>query len=296
MPSGIDPTKPVTGQPASKADLRANLQAAKTELEHGGFFSRAGAGAVERTTQDRLRESHISAADFGAVGDGATDNSAALIAMRDYMRADTSKVYRVFFPPGEYRYSNNRWLFGVPSIIIDAYGASFLCTASTGWHVNDGPLNVYEPFNDSGDSPLSPASTFVTGDRFDTAAAGDVTITMTTSGDAANYSVGDRVLVHGYDQQGDNNYPFNMRYFEYKTIESVNGGADTVTFTKPLIYDYDDRWFDTTRAGFFASTVVYGKPRILSLERPNYTHPKYLRFVAPNSSEAVIASTCRETM
>ncbi len=33
MASGIDPTKPVDGIPASKADLRANLQAAKTEIE-----------------------------------------------------------------------------------------------------------------------------------------------------------------------------------------------------------------------------------------------------------------------
>ena len=33
MPSQIDPTKPIDGVPASKADLRANLQAAKGEIE-----------------------------------------------------------------------------------------------------------------------------------------------------------------------------------------------------------------------------------------------------------------------
>ena len=33
MASAIDPTKPVDGVPASKADLRANLQAAKSEIE-----------------------------------------------------------------------------------------------------------------------------------------------------------------------------------------------------------------------------------------------------------------------
>jgi hypothetical protein len=37
IPSNIDPAKPAQVVPASKADLRANLQAAKTELEHGGF-------------------------------------------------------------------------------------------------------------------------------------------------------------------------------------------------------------------------------------------------------------------
>ena len=33
MPSQIDPTKPIDGVPASKADLRANLQSAKNEIE-----------------------------------------------------------------------------------------------------------------------------------------------------------------------------------------------------------------------------------------------------------------------
>ena len=33
MPSQIDPTKPVDGAPAIKADLRANLQSAKDEIE-----------------------------------------------------------------------------------------------------------------------------------------------------------------------------------------------------------------------------------------------------------------------
>ena len=33
MASAIDPTKPIDGVPASKADLRSNLQAAKDEIE-----------------------------------------------------------------------------------------------------------------------------------------------------------------------------------------------------------------------------------------------------------------------
>jgi hypothetical protein len=37
MASAIDPSKPEDGVPASKEDLRSNLQAAKTEIEHGGF-------------------------------------------------------------------------------------------------------------------------------------------------------------------------------------------------------------------------------------------------------------------
>ena len=50
MPSAIDPTKPVDGIPASKAELRANLLAAKTEIE--ALQASTGAMAVASTIAD----------------------------------------------------------------------------------------------------------------------------------------------------------------------------------------------------------------------------------------------------
>lgn len=38
MPSQIDPSKPVDATPAGKADLRANLAFARSELEHMGYY------------------------------------------------------------------------------------------------------------------------------------------------------------------------------------------------------------------------------------------------------------------
>ncbi len=58
----------------------------------------SGAGAVTRTVQSKLRES-VSVKDFGAVGDGVTDDTAAIQAAITYA-ASSSKT--VFFPDGIY--------------------------------------------------------------------------------------------------------------------------------------------------------------------------------------------------
>jgi Pectate lyase superfamily protein len=95
MGSKIDATRPADGVPASKADLRTNLQIARDELNHGGFFSPQGVGAVERTVQSKL-QGFVDVQDFGAIGDGVADDTAAVQAALD---AHLS----VFLPEGDYK-------------------------------------------------------------------------------------------------------------------------------------------------------------------------------------------------
>ncbi len=59
-------------------------------------FLQAGTGAVARTVQSKLRDS-VSVKDFGATGDGTTDDTAAIHAARD------SGAARLIFPEGSYR-------------------------------------------------------------------------------------------------------------------------------------------------------------------------------------------------
>jgi hypothetical protein len=68
-------------------------------------YTPAGSGAVATNVQAKLRES-VSVTDFGAVGDGVTDDTAAIQAAIDYAQNSTASR-AVLFPPGQYLISSS---------------------------------------------------------------------------------------------------------------------------------------------------------------------------------------------
>ncbi|HEY8353530.1 MAG TPA: glycosyl hydrolase family 28-related protein [Methylophilaceae bacterium] len=67
-------------------------------------FQQAGSGAVQRNAQDKLREIDVSVKDFGAVGDGATNDSPAFQAAVNYVSSRGGGTIRV--PHGVYRFDS----------------------------------------------------------------------------------------------------------------------------------------------------------------------------------------------
>jgi hypothetical protein len=83
----------------------------------GVQYDPAGVGAVATTVQAKLRET-VSVKDFGAVGDGVTDDTAAIQAALVASR-------RVYAPAGTYKITNLRWLSG-RTLYGDGCSATFI--------------------------------------------------------------------------------------------------------------------------------------------------------------------------
>lgn len=108
-----------------------SIDLASTAAGKGGAlvgFKQSESGAVARTVHDKLRE-FVSVKDFGAVGDGTTDDTAAFAA------ALAASAYEVYVPHGTYIISgltvDGKRLQG-PGTIKWKAGASSACIVLTG--------------------------------------------------------------------------------------------------------------------------------------------------------------------
>ncbi len=120
--------------------LRADLAASGGSALTG--FIQSGAGAVARSIQVKNREI-LSVKDFGAVGDGSTDDTAALVAAavaaRGGMSDPTGRLFagKIMFPPGKYRINSAAQLAptgGVTGLTLEgtaAGSATFVYTHPT---------------------------------------------------------------------------------------------------------------------------------------------------------------------
>lgn len=96
------------------------------DLKNGGVTP---TGAVNRPISQKLSE-WISVKDFGAVGDGVTDDTTAIANAVAYVTANTQK-YGLIFPSGNYVYSVSP-NFAVENLCVQAIGEVVLNYTGTG--------------------------------------------------------------------------------------------------------------------------------------------------------------------
>lgn len=115
-----------------------------------GFFQ-IGTGAVTRTVQSKLRDV-ISVKDFGAVGDGVTDDTAAIQKVIDSLSATGGNIY---FPKGSYLITSTLKILNSNISLYGDGATSKLVTASA--------ITVLAVSNTSNLAPDYTKSTFLRG-------------------------------------------------------------------------------------------------------------------------------------
>ena len=219
----------------------------------------------------------LQAADFDVQGDGQTDNTKFLMALRNHIRAGPDRIWHVEFEPGHYAYSDNRWaMFGDRTVILEFNHSTVECFADPILPLGAGPL-VWKP---EYPAPQT-VDIFIAGDLIESVSAvvkGGFVQTdtvMLKEEVAGQYRRGDRVLVAGYIQQTTEDgtqgwgWPPNFRYFEWKTVrEVVNAG--TLRFEDPFRCSYDAAWPDLPDG---STSRLYGAPRIWRLRLDDGRQP-----------------------
>lgn len=194
--------------------------------------------------------------DFGAVGDGATDNVTAMLAFNAFARAQSAAGKRVelYIPPGTYNYDGGStskpylWLNQIRKLRIVGYGAIFQNTYSVTLH----------GANFAAELAWGQQSRTHLQDGFliNTVTKGSTAVILTSVGDASHFATGDWVMVGSYNIQMYG-YPPNLDRFDFCQITSVSGAV--INLSRALNYEH--------RSTFPDGTDAHGKARIYPLNR-----------------------------
>jgi hypothetical protein len=233
----------------------------------GVSYTQGGSGAVSRTVQSRLRD-FVSVKDFGAVGDGVTDDYTAIAACWTHCLANGVGMH---FPAGTYLVNN----FNFPMGRINGLPPSSLLDCKNVTIFGDGRSTILKTVSATGADVLQfngaknlhVKDLSITADVTTTGGAGSNCVSITGGGDNITF---------------ENVYAFNPDYVEYPlyldggkgfTIQMTGFSTElgTITFTNciadgcvygfdvnPTLNDIDDQPFVSRIDNCIAENCWYG--------------------------------------
>lgn len=212
----------------------------------------------------------VSAANFtpttyGAVGDCVTDDTTALFSMRTAILAAQgtgSEAMTVSLRGKCYKYANNRWLWGIRNLYLIGGGARLQNVASFATFGANAayPLVLNRSaFETTNVTPVGSFTEITSSQTFliNTANSGASSVTLQNIGDAANFTLGEWVLVYSYDQQLSASFPPNARYFDYAQVSSISGAV--INLSAALAHSHSANFPEVPSA-------ILGRARILPLD------------------------------
>jgi hypothetical protein len=212
-----------------------------------GAFAQSRSNSTERSL-DKQEWVNIKT-DFGAVGDGVTNDSSAFLRFRTWGRKQKRKINLVI-PPGYYinRTFPNQWAFdGISDVTVHGYGA----TVDT--------LNFGSFRGLAGSDNLHSS-------RIKSASSSQSTVTLIKASEYSRYAEGDWIYISGIDLQGYGSPP-NHHFFEYQHISSVNS-TGVITLGQKLRCTYKETW-PNFEAGN-AKTLDLGGPATIYKMDPHW--------------------------
>jgi hypothetical protein len=174
----------------------------------------------------------VSIEDFGAVGNGVADDTAAFNAFNAFAIAlpANTHVQLDCLSGKTYMIANPYWPCNIRSLEVNGNGSKFKNNAT----VNVNKALLIPAFGTSSTglgSIYTPVNRYLINDT----SPGVQQIVTTTPANAGNFTAGEMVMVASFDNQFSGAPP-NMRYFEYLTIETVNPATGVITLKERIKY------------------------------------------------------------
>jgi hypothetical protein len=196
-------------------------------------FTQNGTGPVAQTIANAL-QFVVTPENFGAVGNGVTDDSAAFTKFQTWAKALPlgARVTLNCTAGKTYTYALPYWPFGITNLIVNGNGCKFLCTATNS---NDQACLWTCPGPQLG----TPGLTYqpVLFKLINSTAVGNSSVTTINPADASAFTIGETIMVASYDMIFSGQPPC-FKFFEYPIVTSVNPTTGVIGLDRPLKYNH----------------------------------------------------------